>query len=105
MLFTGEAKGPVLGWTAGVGAYCSALFPALFAAFDDKALCLYIFTIYYVSCLAVNYWCARKPVKCELRNCLPNIASNIQALLFLNVLGSVQFRLERFPTFVTPLRN
>jgi NNP family nitrate/nitrite transporter-like MFS transporter len=56
VLFTGEAKGPVLGWTAGVGAYCSALFPALFAAFDDRALCLYIFTIYYVSCLLVNYW-------------------------------------------------
>jgi NNP family nitrate/nitrite transporter-like MFS transporter len=56
VLFTGEAKGPVLGWTAAIGAYCSALFPALFAAFDDKSMLLNIFAVYYVSCLGVNYW-------------------------------------------------
>ena len=63
VLFTGEAKGPVLGWTAAIGAYCSALFPALFAAFDDKSMCLYIFVVYYFSCLAVNYWCAYSLLK------------------------------------------
>ena len=77
VLFTGEAKGPVLGWTAAIGAYCSALFPALFAAFDDKSMCLYIFAVYYFSCLVVNYWCARKPVQCALLQKLQSHFFNI----------------------------
>merc|ERR1711998_95825 len=56
VLFPPEQAGPVLGWTSAVAAYGAAVFPAVFGAAPDKALVLYLFALYYFTCLLVNYW-------------------------------------------------
>merc|ERR1711959_870484 len=56
MLFEPEKAGPVLGWTSAVAAYGAAVFPAIFGAADDKGLVLYLFAVYYFTCLLVNYY-------------------------------------------------
>merc|ERR1719359_2322847 len=56
MLFEPEQAGPVLGWTSAVAAYGAAVFPAIFGAADDKGLVLYLFAVYYFTCLLVNYY-------------------------------------------------
>jgi NNP family nitrate/nitrite transporter-like MFS transporter len=56
MLFEPEKAGPVLGWTSAVAAYGAAVFPAIFGAADDKGLVLYLFALYYFTCLLVNYY-------------------------------------------------
>merc|ERR1719240_1287189 len=56
VLFPPEQAGPVLGWTSAVAAYGAAVFPAVFGAADDKGLVLYLFALYYFTCLLVNYY-------------------------------------------------
>lgn len=59
VMFPPEKAGPVLGWTSAVAAYGAAIFPACFGAGikgDFADIVLYIFAVYYLSCLMVNYW-------------------------------------------------
>ncbi len=70
IIFSKEQAGPVLGWTSAIAAYGAYLIPKIFATqikagTPEKAL--YGFAVYYVSCLAVNWWFyARKnaEIKC-----------------------------------------
>lgn len=59
VIFPKEQAGPVLGWTSAVAAYGAFLIPTIFAM-QIKAgtpeLALYGFAVYYVSCLALNWW-------------------------------------------------
>lgn len=64
VIFPKELAGPVLGWTSAVAAYGAFLIPTIFAA-QIKAgtpeYALLGFALYYVTCLALNWWCyARK---------------------------------------------
>ncbi len=70
IIFPKEQAGPVLGWTSAVAAYGAYLIPKVFAT-QIKAgtpeYALYGFALYYMSCLAVNWWFyARKnaEIKC-----------------------------------------
>ncbi|WP_275097143.1 antiporter [Sedimenticola hydrogenitrophicus] len=59
MVFNKEQTGPVLGWTSAVAAYGAFLIPQLFgeqikAATPEYAL--YGFAIFYLVCLAINWW-------------------------------------------------
>ena len=58
-IFAKEQAGPVLGWTSAIAAYGAFLIPKIFGT-QIKAgtpeLALYGFTVYYVTCLAVNWW-------------------------------------------------
>mmetsp|Transcript_82865 Transcript_82865/g.146430 ORF Transcript_82865/g.146430 Transcript_82865/m.146430 type:complete len:670 (+) Transcript_82865:52-2061(+) len=59
VIFPPEQAGPVLGWTSAVAAYGAAVFPACFSAGikgDFIDIVMYVFAVYYASCLAVNYW-------------------------------------------------
>lgn len=59
IIFSKEQAGPVLGWTSAIAAYGAYLIPKIFAT-QIKAgtpeYALYGFAVYYVSCLAVNWW-------------------------------------------------
>ena len=64
VIFSKEQAGPVLGWTSAIAAYGAFLIPKIFAT-QIKAgtpqYALYGFAVYYLSCLALNWWCyARK---------------------------------------------
>jgi MFS transporter, NNP family, nitrate/nitrite transporter len=70
IIFSKEQAGPVLGWTSAIAAYGAYLIPKIFAT-QIKAgtpeYALYGFAVYYISCLAVNWWFyARKnaEIKC-----------------------------------------
>ncbi len=70
IIFSKEQAGPVLGWTSAIAAYGAYLIPKIFAT-QIKAgtpeYALYGFAVYYMSCLAVNWWFyARKnaEIKC-----------------------------------------
>ncbi len=70
IIFSKEHAGPVLGWTSAIAAYGAYLIPKIFAT-QIKAgtpeYALYGFALYYISCLAVNWWFyARKnaEIKC-----------------------------------------
>ena len=70
IIFDKHQAGPVLGWTSAVAAYGAFLIPKIFAT-QIKAgtpqYALYGFAVYYVTCLAVNWWFyARKhaEIKC-----------------------------------------
>ncbi|MGE0434535.1 MAG: hypothetical protein AB7S36_19915, partial [Planctomycetota bacterium] len=59
IIFKPEQAGPVLGWTSAVAAYGAFLVPGIFgmqikAGFPEYAF--YGFAVYYVSCLALNWW-------------------------------------------------
>jgi NNP family nitrate/nitrite transporter-like MFS transporter len=57
--FPPEKAGPVLGWTSAVAAYGAAIFPACFGAGlegDFLDTVLYVFAVYYATCLAINFW-------------------------------------------------
>jgi NNP family nitrate/nitrite transporter-like MFS transporter len=56
VLFPPEQAGPVLGWTSAVAAYGAAIFPAVFGAAEDKGFVLYLFALYYFTCLLVNFY-------------------------------------------------
>ena len=59
VIFDKRQAGPVLGWTSAVAAYGAFLIPKIFAT-QIKAgtpqYALYGFAIYYVTCLAMNWW-------------------------------------------------
>ena len=59
IIFPKDQAGPVLGWTSAVAAYGAFLIPTVFAM-QIKAgtpeYALYGFAIYYVTCLALNWW-------------------------------------------------
>lgn len=59
VIFDKKQVGPVLGWTSAVAAYGAFLIPNIFAT-QIKAgapqYALYGFAVYYVTCLALNWW-------------------------------------------------
>ena len=59
IIFEKEQAGPVLGWTSAVAAYGAFIIPKVFGG-QIKAgtpeIALYGFAVYYLSCLAVNWW-------------------------------------------------
>jgi len=58
-IFSKEKAGPVLGWTAAIGAYGAFIIPIVFGQ-QVKAgtaeYALYGFSIYYLICLILNWW-------------------------------------------------
>jgi NNP family nitrate/nitrite transporter-like MFS transporter len=59
IIFPRELAGPVLGWTAAIGAYGAFIIPKIFAIqiqAGTPEYALYGIAIYYVSCLILNWW-------------------------------------------------
>lgn len=59
IIFEAKLAGPVLGWTSAVAAYGSFIIPRVFGEQIQSGTpeyALYGFVIYYLSCLAVNWW-------------------------------------------------
>jgi len=59
IIFKSEHAGPVLGWTSAVAAYGAFIIPKVFGnqiQAGTPELALYGFSIYYLSCLIVNWW-------------------------------------------------
>jgi len=59
IIFKPEHAGPVLGWTSAIAAYGAFIIPRVFGTqieLGRPEYALYGFTVYYVSCLAVNWW-------------------------------------------------
>ncbi len=67
IIFGPAQAGPVLGWTAAVAAYGAFVVPKVFGAQIEAhtpEYAFYGFSVYYASCLAVNWWFyARKGAK------------------------------------------
>lgn len=67
-IFKPEQAGPVLGWTSAVGAYGAFIVPKVIGAQIGRGTpeyALYGFAVYYLSCLALNWWLyARKNAEC-----------------------------------------
>ena len=64
VVFNKEQAGPVLGWTSAVAAYGAFIIPKVFgeqikAATPEYAL--YGFAIFYVICIAINWWFYLRP--------------------------------------------
>jgi len=59
MIFNEEQRGPVLGWTSAIAAYGAFIIPKVFGE-QIKLTCpevaLYGFAVFYISCLALNWW-------------------------------------------------
>ena len=58
-IFNKEQAGPVLGWTSAIAAYGAFIIPIVFGqqiANGTPEYALYGFAIYYVICLALNWW-------------------------------------------------
>jgi MFS transporter, NNP family, nitrate/nitrite transporter len=59
IIFESSMAGPVLGWTSAVAAYGAFIIPRVFGGQIDAGTpeyALYGFSVYYLSCLAVNWW-------------------------------------------------
>ena len=59
VIFSREHAGPVLGWTSAVAAFGAFLIPNIFAGqirAGTPERAMYGFALYYVSCLALNWW-------------------------------------------------
>jgi NNP family nitrate/nitrite transporter-like MFS transporter len=59
MIFQKEQAGPVLGWTSAIAAYGAFLIPNIFATQikdGTPEYAMYGFAVYYLSCLALNWW-------------------------------------------------
>jgi NNP family nitrate/nitrite transporter-like MFS transporter len=59
MIFSKEQAGPVLGWTSAIAAYGAFIIPKVFGGqikMGTPEYALYGFALYYLSCLAVNWW-------------------------------------------------
>ena len=59
IIFPKEQAGPVLGWTSAIAAYGAFLIPNIFATQIKAGVpeyAFYGFVVYYVSCLALNWW-------------------------------------------------
>ena len=69
-IFSKEQAGPVLGWTAAIAAYGAFIIPKVFGE-QIKAgtpeYALYGFAVYYLICLALNWWYYQGP-KAEIKN-------------------------------------
>lgn len=64
VVFDKEQAGPVLGWTAAIGAYGAFLIPKVFGE-QIKATtpeyALYGFAVFYMVCIVVNWWFYMRP--------------------------------------------
>jgi NNP family nitrate/nitrite transporter-like MFS transporter len=59
IIFEPKLAGPVLGWTSAVAAYGAFIIPRVFGSQIELGRpenALYGFALYYLSCLAVNWW-------------------------------------------------
>ena len=59
MIFEARLAGPILGWTSAVAAYGAFIIPKVFGGqIQNKTpeYALYGFSIYYMTCLIVNWW-------------------------------------------------
>jgi len=59
VVFDREQAGPVLGWTSAVAAYGAFVIPQEFGeqiANTTPEIALYAFVVFYVGCLALNWW-------------------------------------------------
>ena len=59
VIFDAKQAGPVLGWTSAVAAYGAFLIPKIFATqiqAGTPQYALYGFAVYYLTCLALNWW-------------------------------------------------
>ncbi len=59
MIFKSELAGPVLGWISAVAAYGAFIIPQVFGGQIQQGTAqyaLYGFSLYYLSCLVVNWW-------------------------------------------------
>ncbi len=59
MIFKSELAGPVLGWISAVAAYGAFIIPQVFGGQIEQGTAqyaLYGFSLYYLSCLVVNWW-------------------------------------------------
>jgi len=59
IIFEPKHAGPVLGWTSAIAAYGAFIIPRVFGTqieLGRPEYALYGFTVYYASCLAVNWW-------------------------------------------------
>jgi NNP family nitrate/nitrite transporter-like MFS transporter len=59
VIFQPNQAGPVLGWTSAIAAYGGFIIPRVFGeqiAAGHAEYALYGFAVYYLSCLAVNWW-------------------------------------------------
>ena len=59
IIFESKHAGPVLGWTSAVAAYGAFIIPKVFGnqiQAGTPELALYGFSVYYLSCLIVNWW-------------------------------------------------
>lgn len=69
IIFPAKLAGPVLGWTSAIAAYGAFIIPKVFGAQIQQGRpewALYGFTVYYGSCLALNWWFyARKNAEIE----------------------------------------
>ena len=64
MAFDKEQAGPVLGWTSAVAAYGAFIIPKVFGeqmAAGTPQYALYGFAIFYVVCIAINWWFYLRP--------------------------------------------
>lgn len=62
--FDKEQAGPVLGWTAAIGAYGSFIIPQVFGEqlkAGTPEYALYGFAIFYAVCIAINWWFYLRP--------------------------------------------
>ena len=58
-IFSKELAGPVLGWTSAIAAYGAFIIPKVFGQqIQNKTpeFAMYGFTVYYIICLALNWW-------------------------------------------------
>jgi len=59
IIFEPAQAGPVLGWTSAIAAYGAFIIPKVFGGQIEKGtpeVALYGFSVYYLTCLAVNWW-------------------------------------------------
>jgi len=59
IIFESKHAGPVLGWTSAVAAYGAFIIPKVFGnqiQAGTPEIALYGFSVYYLSCLIVNWW-------------------------------------------------
>lgn len=64
MVFDKEQAGPALGWTAAVAAYGAFIIPKVFGEqlkAGSPEYALYGFAIFYVVCIAINWWFYLRP--------------------------------------------
>ncbi len=64
VVFDRQQAGPVLGWTSAVAAYGAFIIPIVFGEQIEKGFpqtALYGFAIFYVLCVALNWWAYLRP--------------------------------------------